>query len=87
MSVFKFDKDIAKYFFCRKIIINPRIILQMSRSTTNVLEAVQKTCSKSEMARHFIGVYIINSTLDVSLEIKNFSSCVEKYSLVCQAHS
>ena len=36
MSVFKFDKDTAKYFFCRKIIINPRIIPQMSRSTTNV---------------------------------------------------
>ena len=43
-SVFIFDTATAISYnrvFCRNIIINPRIILQMSRSTTNVFEAVQ----------------------------------------------
>ena len=31
------------------------------------------------MVRHFIGVYIINRTLHDRLEIRNFSSRVEKY--------
>ena len=31
------------------------------------------------MVWHFIGVYIINTTLHGYLEIQNFSSCVEKY--------
>ena len=34
---------------------------------------------KSEMVWHFIGVYIINRTLHDRLEIRNFSSRVEKY--------
>ena len=34
---------------------------------------------KSEMVWHFIGVYIINRTLHDRLEIRNFSSSVEKY--------
>ena len=33
--------------------------------------------AKSEMVCYFIGVYIINRTLHGSLEIQNFSSCVE----------
>ena len=32
-----------------------------------------------EMVWYFIGVYIINRTLDGRLEIRNFSSLVEKY--------
>ena len=42
-SVFIFDTATAISYrvFFRNIIINPRIILQMSRSTTNVFEAVQ----------------------------------------------
>ena len=45
MSVFKFDRHgyILQPIFSRAIIINPRIILQMSRSTTNVFEAVKKS--------------------------------------------
>ena len=31
------------------------------------------------MVWYFIGVYIINRTLHGRLEIRNFSSCVEKY--------
>ena len=38
----------------------------------------QKKCS-CEMVWHFIGVYIINRTLHDRLEMRNFSSRVEKY--------
>ena len=42
----------------------------------------------SKMVWHFIGVYIINRMLHGRLEIRNFSSCVEKnISLVHCAHS
>ena len=45
MSGFKFDKDMAKFCsrFSPEKIMNLRIILQMSRSTTDVLKAVQET--------------------------------------------
>ena len=35
--------------------------------------------AKSEMVWYFIGVHVINRTLYVCLEIRNFSSRVEKY--------
>ena len=38
----------------------------------------KKLLEKSEMVLYFIGVYIINSTLNGRLEIRNFSSHVEK---------
>ena len=49
ISVFKSDKDTAKLQFAanflQKKIMNPGIILQMNRSTTNVFEAVRKARS------------------------------------------
>ena len=38
----------------------------------------KKLLEKSEMVLYFIGVYIINRTLNGRLEIRNFSSHVEK---------
>ena len=41
----------------------------------------------SEMVWYFIGVYIINRTLHGHLEIRNFSSCVDKIFHSFAAHS
>ena len=35
--------------------------------------------SESEMVWYFIIVYTVNETLDGRLQMRNFSSCVEKY--------
>ena len=45
------------------------------------LSQQKKKNFKSEMVWNFIGVYIINRTLHGRLEIRNFSSSVEKYML------
>ena len=78
----------------RQVSTRPYVGINHECGDFSMLMYIISACHKmsknylSKMVWHFIGVYIINRTLHGRLEIRNFSSRVEKnISLVRCAHS
>ena len=74
-------------FTCENNMLSSYVKISLLLWHHNKLHLSDKNCL-SKMVWYFIGVYIINRTLHGRLEIRNFSSRVEKnISLFCCAHS